>query len=39
MHIVVLAGGIGGARFLMGVREVARASDARVTAVVNVGAV
>jgi LPPG:FO 2-phospho-L-lactate transferase len=37
MHIVVLAGGIGGARFLMGVRAVARASDARVTAVVNVG--
>src|SRR2546430_13767454 len=37
MHIVVLAGGIGGARFLMGVRAVARAPDARVTAVVNVG--
>jgi len=37
MHIVILAGGIGGARFLTGVRAVARASDARVTAVVNVG--
>jgi LPPG:FO 2-phospho-L-lactate transferase len=37
MHIVVLAGGIGGARFLLGVREVARARGAEVTAVVNVG--
>ena len=37
MHIVVLAGGIGGARFLLGVREVARAAGAEVTAVVNVG--
>jgi LPPG:FO 2-phospho-L-lactate transferase len=37
MHIVVLAGGIGGARFLLGVREVARAAGADVTAVVNVG--
>jgi len=37
MHIVVLAGGIGGARFLLGVRAVARAVDAAVTAVVNVG--
>jgi LPPG:FO 2-phospho-L-lactate transferase len=42
MHIVVLAGGIGGARFLLGVREVARDlapenPDATVTAVVNVG--
>jgi LPPG:FO 2-phospho-L-lactate transferase len=37
MHIVVLAGGIGGARFLLGVRAVARAADAEVTAVVNVG--
>ena len=37
MHIVVLAGGIGGARFLLGVREVARASDAEVTAIVNTG--
>ncbi|GAA0926103.1 2-phospho-L-lactate transferase [Virgisporangium ochraceum] len=42
MHIVVLAGGIGGARFLVGVREVARRLAARgepaeVTAVVNVG--
>jgi LPPG:FO 2-phospho-L-lactate transferase len=43
MHIVVLAGGIGGARFLLGVREVARqlaarGTSAEVTAVVNVGA-
>jgi LPPG:FO 2-phospho-L-lactate transferase len=42
MHIVVLAGGIGGARFLVGVREVARrlaarGTSAEVTAVVNVG--
>ena len=37
MHIVVLAGGIGGARFLTGVRAVARAREAEVTAVVNVG--
>ena len=37
MHIVVLAGGIGGARFLLGVRAVARDAGARVTAVVNVG--
>jgi LPPG:FO 2-phospho-L-lactate transferase len=42
MHIVVLAGGIGGARFLVGVRDVARRLAARgepaeVTAVVNVG--
>jgi LPPG:FO 2-phospho-L-lactate transferase len=42
MHIVVIAGGIGGARFLLGVREVARQLAARgtsveVTAVVNVG--
>jgi LPPG:FO 2-phospho-L-lactate transferase len=37
MHIVVLAGGIGGARFLAGVRAHARATDAEVTAVVNVG--
>ena len=37
MHIVVLAGGIGGARFLSGVRAVARDTGARVTAVVNVG--
>ena len=37
MHIVVLAGGIGGARFLLGVRAVARARGAQVTAVVNVG--
>jgi LPPG:FO 2-phospho-L-lactate transferase len=37
MHIVVLAGGIGGARFLRGVRLVAGSLGARVTAVVNVG--
>ena len=37
MHIVVLAGGIGGARFLLGVRAVARATGSSVTAVVNVG--
>src|SRR3954467_3723817 len=37
MRIVVLAGGIGGARFLLGVRAVARERDADVTAVVNVG--
>jgi LPPG:FO 2-phospho-L-lactate transferase len=37
MHIVVLAGGIGGARFLTGVRAVAREFGAQVTAVVNVG--
>jgi LPPG:FO 2-phospho-L-lactate transferase len=42
MHIVVLAGGIGGARFLTGCREVARERTAAgepstVTAVVNVG--
>ncbi len=46
MHIVVMAGGIGGARFLAGVREVARQLAAQstpgrvtaeVTAVVNVG--
>jgi LPPG:FO 2-phospho-L-lactate transferase len=38
MHIVVLAGGIGGARFLTGVRSVASTiPGARVTAIVNVG--
>src|SRR4051795_170762 len=37
MRIVVLAGGIGGARFLLGVRAVAREIGAEVTAVVNVG--
>jgi LPPG:FO 2-phospho-L-lactate transferase len=36
MHIVVLAGGIGGARFLTGVRAHARATGAEVTAIVNV---
>jgi LPPG:FO 2-phospho-L-lactate transferase len=37
MHIVVLAGGVGGGRFLAGVRAFARAAGAEVTAVVNVG--
>jgi LPPG:FO 2-phospho-L-lactate transferase len=37
MNIVVLAGGIGGAAFLRGVRAVARARGGGVTAVVNVG--
>jgi LPPG:FO 2-phospho-L-lactate transferase len=37
MQIVVLAGGIGGAKFLAGVRAVARDSGAEVTGVVNVG--
>ncbi len=37
MRIVVLTGGIGGARFLVGVRAHARAIGAEVTAVVNVG--
>jgi LPPG:FO 2-phospho-L-lactate transferase len=42
MHIVVLAGGIGGARFLLGVRALARGlgaggAPAEVTAIVNVG--
>ncbi|MBF9130343.1 2-phospho-L-lactate transferase [Plantactinospora sp. S1510] len=37
MRIVVLTGGIGGARFLTGVRAYARQTGAEVTAVVNVG--
>jgi LPPG:FO 2-phospho-L-lactate transferase len=37
MRIVVLTGGIGGARFLVGVREHARRIGAEVTAIVNVG--
>ena len=37
MQIVVLAGGIGGARFLLGVRAAARELGADVTAIVNVG--
>ncbi len=39
MHIVVLAGGIGGARFLIGVRAAARdfGDSSTVTAIVNVG--
>jgi LPPG:FO 2-phospho-L-lactate transferase len=37
MRIVVLTGGIGGARFLLGVRAYARGIGAEVTAIVNVG--
>jgi LPPG:FO 2-phospho-L-lactate transferase len=37
MRVVVLAGGIGGARFLLGVRAWARRTGGEVTAVVNVG--
>lgn len=37
MRVVVLAGGIGGARFLIGVRAWADAHSSTVTAVVNVG--
>jgi LPPG:FO 2-phospho-L-lactate transferase len=37
MRVVVLAGGIGGARFLLGVRAWARRTGAEITAVVNVG--
>jgi LPPG:FO 2-phospho-L-lactate transferase len=37
MDLVVLAGGIGGARFLRGAREHARRAGARVTAIVNTG--
>jgi LPPG:FO 2-phospho-L-lactate transferase len=37
MRIVTLTGGIGGARFLVGVRALARQIGAQVTAVVNVG--
>ncbi|HEY8471978.1 MAG TPA: 2-phospho-L-lactate transferase [Natronosporangium sp.] len=37
MHLVVLAGGIGGARFLRGVRAYARRTGGRVTAIVNTG--
>ncbi|WP_211588673.1 2-phospho-L-lactate transferase [Allorhizocola rhizosphaerae] len=37
MRIVVLAGGIGGARFLLGVRAYAERHGADVTAIVNVG--
>jgi len=36
MRIVVLAGGIGGAKFLVGVRAYARRTGAEVTAIVNV---
>jgi LPPG:FO 2-phospho-L-lactate transferase len=37
MHLVVLTGGVGGARFLRGVRAHARRIGAEVTAVVNTG--
>jgi LPPG:FO 2-phospho-L-lactate transferase len=37
MHVVVLAGGIGGARFLRGVREHVRRTGGKVTAVGNTG--
>jgi LPPG:FO 2-phospho-L-lactate transferase len=37
MRIVVLAGGIGGARFLLGVREFAARQGGEVTAIINVG--
>jgi len=37
MHLVVLAGGIGGARFLRGVRAYAGRAGGRVTAIVNTG--
>jgi LPPG:FO 2-phospho-L-lactate transferase len=37
MRVVVLAGGIGGARFLLGVRAHAKTINAEVTAIVNVG--
>jgi LPPG:FO 2-phospho-L-lactate transferase len=37
MRITVIAGGIGGARFLQGVRAFARSHDHTVTAIVNVG--
>jgi LPPG:FO 2-phospho-L-lactate transferase len=37
MHLVVLTGGVGGARFLRGVREYAHQAGGRVTAVVNTG--
>ena len=37
MRILVLAGGIGGARFLLGVRAVAREIGADVEAIINVG--
>jgi LPPG:FO 2-phospho-L-lactate transferase len=37
MRIIVLAGGIGGARFLLGVRQWAARHDASVTAIINIG--
>lgn len=36
-HLVVLAGGVGGARYLLGAREYARQHGATITAVVNTG--
>jgi LPPG:FO 2-phospho-L-lactate transferase len=37
MHLVVLAGGVGGARFLRGVRAFARRAGGQVTAIINTG--
>ncbi|MBT8225956.1 MAG: 2-phospho-L-lactate transferase [Dactylosporangium sp.] len=37
MNLVVLAGGVGGGRFLLGVRAVAQAANTQVTAIVNTG--
>ena len=37
MKVVVLSGGVGGGRFLLGVREHLRGTDAEITAIVNVG--
>ena len=37
MKIVVLSGGVGGARFLLGVREQFAGTDTEITAIVNVG--
>ncbi|MBX3098846.1 MAG: 2-phospho-L-lactate transferase [Salinibacterium sp.] len=37
MKVVVLSGGVGGARFLLGVREHFAGTDADITAIVNVG--
>ncbi|HTL41379.1 MAG TPA: 2-phospho-L-lactate transferase CofD family protein, partial [Pseudolysinimonas sp.] len=37
MNVTVLAGGVGGARFLLGVRAALRDTDAAIRAVVNTG--
>jgi len=37
VKVVVLSGGVGGGRFLLGVREHFRGTDAEITAIVNVG--